>query len=140
MIKKIGCVEIPVSNMGKAVNFYENVLGLKKTYEHPVWTSFDIGGTTFAIAVSGTKGKDEKICKSCALCTLRYAADKMKLDKEASTATSVIYLEVGNLDTVYKELKEKGIEFISEPKAQAWGGKTAIMLDPNKNILVLSEA
>ena len=140
MIKKIGCVEIPVLDMGKAVNFYENVLGLKNTYEHPVWTSFDIGGTTFAIAVSGTKGKGEKICKSCALCTLRYAAGKTKLDKEASTATSVIYLEVGNLDTVYKELKEKGIEFISEPKAQTWGGKTAIMLDPDKNILVLSEA
>jgi len=140
MINKIGCIEIPVSDMGKAIDFYENILRLRKTYEHPVWTSFDIGGVTFAIAVSGTKGKGEKICKSCALCTLRYAAGKMKLHKETPTATSVIYLVVEDLDRVYEELKRKGVEFISEPKEQSWGGKVAMMLDPGKNILVLSEA
>jgi catechol 2,3-dioxygenase-like lactoylglutathione lyase family enzyme len=56
MIQRIGCMEIPVSNMEESVDFYENVLGLKKTYEYPVWTSFDIGGTSFALAASGTKG------------------------------------------------------------------------------------
>jgi len=48
MIKKIGCIEIPVADMERAVSFYENVLGLEKTYEHPVWTSFDVGGVMFA--------------------------------------------------------------------------------------------
>lgn len=53
MIKKIGCIEIPVSDMERAVSFYKNVLGLKKAYEHPVWTSFDVEGVSFALAVSG---------------------------------------------------------------------------------------
>ncbi|MEA2089246.1 MAG: VOC family protein [Thermoproteota archaeon] len=140
MIKKIGCIEIPVSDMEKAVAFYEGVLGLKKTYEHPVWTSFDVGGVTFALAASGTKKskKGAKVCTSCSLCVLRFAAGKMKQEKEAPTATSVIYFEVENLDEVYKKLKEQGVRFITEPKEQGWGGRTAVMLDPDNNILVLS--
>lgn len=76
MIKKIGCIEIPVSDMERAVAFYENVLQLKKTYEHPVWTSFDVEGISFALAASGTKGSKEggKVCTSCSLCVLRFSA------------------------------------------------------------------
>lgn len=142
MIKKIGCIEIPVSDMRKAVAFYRSVLGLKKTYEHPVWTSFDVGGVTFALAASGTKKREKgaKVCTSCSLCVLRFAAGKMKLDKEAPTATSVIYFEVENLDEVYRKLREQGVKFVTEPKEQGWGGRTAVMLDPDNNILVLSEA
>jgi len=141
MIKKIGCVEIPVSNMTDAVAFYEKVLELEKTYEHPVWTAFNIGGTLFALAASGTKkGRERtKICTSCSLCALRYANSKMKLDKEAPTAISIIYFEVENLDEVYQKLKDQGVQFITEPKKQGWGGKTVIMLDPDKNIIVLSQ-
>lgn len=141
MIQKIGCIEIPVSNMKESVDFYEDALGLKKTYEHPVWTSFDIGGTSFALAASGTKGGKEgaEICKSCSLCVLRFSAGKMKQAKEVPAATSVIYLAVENLDSTYKELKEKGVEFIAQPKEQAWGGRTAVMLDPDENILVLTQ-
>jgi hypothetical protein len=29
-------------------------------------------------------------------------------------------------------------EFIAEPKEQGWGGRTAVMLDPDNNIIVLS--
>ena len=141
MIKKFGCIEIPVSHMGKAVAFYENVLGLEKTYEHLVWTSFDVGGVSFALAASGTKKSEKgaKLCTSCSFCVLRFAAGKMKPDKEAPTATSVIYLGVKNLNEAYRKLKEQGVKFITEPKEQGWGGRTAVMLDPDNNILVLSE-
>ncbi len=142
MIKKIGCVEVPVSDMDKAVAFYENILGLKKTYEHPVWTAFDVGGTRFALAASGTKRSMEsaKLCTSCSLCVLRYVAGRTKQDKEKPTATSVLYLEVEDLNEIYETLKEKGTKFVAEPRKQGWGGRTAVMLDPDNNILVLSEA
>ena len=141
MIKGISCIEVPVSDMARSVDFYENVLDLKKTYEHPVWTSFDIGGTSFAVATSGTKGKQDgtEPCRSCHLCVLRFGAGNIKQAKEAPAATSVIYLAVEDLDSTYRRLKEKGVEFIGEPKPQAWGGKTAPMLDPDKNILVLAQ-
>jgi predicted enzyme related to lactoylglutathione lyase len=142
MIKKIGCVEIPVSDMKRAVDFYEGTLKLKKTYEHPVWTSFDVGGVSFALGASGTKKKvkDADVCTSCSMCVLRYAAAKMKQDKEAPSASSVIYLGVDNLDEFYKSLTSQGVKFITEPKDQGWGGRTAVMLDPDKNIIVLSQA
>ena len=140
MIKRFGCVEIPVSDMDRAVAFYEDVLGLKKTYEHPVWTSFDVGGVSFAVAASGTKKSEKggKVCTSCSLCVLRYAAGKMKMDREAPSATSVLYFEVENLEEVYRKLKEQGVKFIAEPREQGWGGRTAVMLDPDDNIIVLS--
>jgi len=141
MIKKIGCIEIPVSDMEGAVSFYENVLGLEKTYGHPVWTSFDVGGVLFALAVSGTKGSEKgaKGCTSCSLCVLKYAAGKMKQDKKAPATFSVIYFGVENLDETYGRLKEQGVTFITKPKEQGWGGRTAVMLDPDSNIIVLSE-
>ncbi|MFW9986790.1 MAG: VOC family protein [Candidatus Odinarchaeota archaeon] len=76
MIKNVSCVEIPVADMQRAVAFYEKILKLNKTYEHPVWTAFSLGGTTFALAASGTKNQMEKdeICKSCALCVHRLVA------------------------------------------------------------------
>jgi len=140
MLRKVNCIEIPVSNMMKSVAFYEEVLGLDKSYEHPVWTSFDIGGTSFALAASGTKGtpKDAEICRSCTPCVLRYAADQDQQEGKP-TASCVIYLSVDNINAVYEELKEKGVKFLSEPRKQAWGTKTAVMFDPDLNILVLTE-
>jgi len=136
MIKKIGCVEIPVSDMKRSVAFYEELLGLKKSYEHPVWTSFDIEGTMFALAVSGTKeGKKDDLCKSCSPCLLRLSGEL----KDIPTTVSVIYLAVENIDETYRKLKDKGVEFITEPKTQGWGGKTAVMLDPDKNIIALTQ-
>jgi len=139
MIKRISCIEIPVSDMERAAAFYENVLGLKKAYEHPVFTSFDIGGTLFGLSLSGTKGSKEgaKVCNSCSLCVLKFAARKLRPD--TPTATAVVYLNVENLDAVYADLKDKGVKFLTEPKKQAWGDKTAVMLDPDKNILVLHQ-
>ena len=140
MIKKITCIEIPISNMEKSVSFYEDVIGLKKAYEHPVWTSFDIEGTSFALAASGTKGvdTDTEICRSCPLCVLRYTSGKVQ-EEPSSTSNFVIYLSVEDLDASFQELINKGVDFISEPRVQSWGGKTAVMLDPDQNILVLSE-
>jgi uncharacterized glyoxalase superfamily protein PhnB len=127
--------------MKTSVDFYENILGLKKTYEHPIWTSFDLGGISLALAVSGTKNNEESldICKSCSFCVLRFAAAKMNYDKKNPTATSVIYLETNNLEDDFKLLKEKGVKFITEPKEQEWGGKTTVFLDPDNNILVLTK-
>lgn len=141
MIRKIGCLELPVSSMDKSVAFYEKILGLRKTYEHPVWTAFDVGGVSFALAAAGTKGSKEeaKTCCSCSFCVLRFVTGKEKADKDVPSATSVIYFEVENLEESYSKLKNEGVEFITEPREQGWGGKTAVMLDPDRNLIVLSQ-
>jgi predicted enzyme related to lactoylglutathione lyase len=73
------------------------------------------------------------------MCVLRYAAVYAKQDKEIPSASSVIYLAVDNIAESYKQLKEQGVKFVAEPMDQGWGGRTAVMLDPDNNILVLAQ-
>ena len=91
-----------------------------------------------ALAVSGTKGRGTaaEICKSCSPCVLRFSAGKMRQDSDAPSATSVVYLKVDNLDAAYTELCDRAVQFLASPKDQGWGGRTAVMLDPDNNILV----
>jgi uncharacterized glyoxalase superfamily protein PhnB len=37
---------------------------------------------------------------------------------------------VDDVDKVYKALKAKGVEFITEPKDQDWGARAATLVDP----------
>ncbi len=53
MIKKIRHITFPVSDLKKAVDFYENVLGLKKTGEWGNYAVFDVGGVELALEPNG---------------------------------------------------------------------------------------
>lgn len=49
-IKKVYHITFPVSDLKKAVAFYENVLGLKKTGEWPTYAIFDVGGVQLVLS------------------------------------------------------------------------------------------
>ena len=53
MIKKLYPITFPVTNIKRAIEFYENVLGLKKTGEWPNYAIFDVGGVQFGLALGG---------------------------------------------------------------------------------------
>ena len=53
MIKRINHLTFPVSDLKKAVAFYENILGLKKTGEWGNYAIFDVGGTDLALEPKG---------------------------------------------------------------------------------------
>jgi len=48
-------------------------------------------------------------------------------------------LQVDNVDDTYMELRGKGVEFLTEPKDQSWGGRTAKFVDPDGNVFTLVE-
>jgi predicted enzyme related to lactoylglutathione lyase len=48
-----------------------------------------------------------------------------------------MYLLVDDVDEAYKNLKEKGVQFVTEPKDQFWGGRTAEFTDPDGNKFIL---
>ena len=104
MIKKIQNVTFPVSNLKRAVDFYENVLGLRKTGEWGNYAIFDVGGVEFALQPNE-----------------RFS----------------IFLCVDDVDEAYKIYKEKGVKFVTEPKDQYWGGRTAEFADPDGNKFIL---
>jgi len=106
LIEKIENITFPVKDLRKALNFYENVLGLKKRDEWSNYATFNIGDMMFG------------------------------LDPESKGEIDV-FMTVANVDQEYKTLKEKGVEFVTEPKDQYWGGRTAKFKDPDGNKFIL---
>jgi len=104
LIKKIQNITFPVSDLKKAIDFYENVLGLRKTGEWSTYAIFDVGGVELALEPKG------------------------KID---------IFLLVDDVDEAYETFKKKGVKFVTEPKDQHWGGRTAEFTDPDGNRFIL---
>ena len=106
MIEKIENVTFPVKDLKKAIAFYENVVGLKKSKEWANYATFDVGGMIFGL-------------------------------DPAPKAELQIYMTVDDVDKVYSTLKGKGVKFLTEPKDQYWGGRTAMFTDPDGNKFIL---
>ena len=100
MIERVYHLNFPVSDLKRAITFYENVLGLKKTGEWPNSSTFDVGGVQFGLQPHG------------------------RLE---------IFLTCDNIDKAYKELREKGVRFLSEPKDEHWGARAATFVDHDGN-------
>lgn len=101
--------------MKETVHFYENLIGLKKTAEWPNYVTFDAGGFDLAFEPGGKKGG--------------------KISHKEGAPD--VFMEVDDVDDVYRKLKEKGVKFVSEPKDQSWGARTATFLDPDENRFIL---
>jgi len=100
-----------VSNLQEAVNFYENILGLPKKSQWPTYVVFDVCGMMLGIEPGGERG------------VKKGAPD--------------INLQVDNVDETYRDLKSKGVKFLTEPKDQTWGARTADFADPDGNVFTL---
>jgi len=53
VIEKVYHITFPVSDLKKAVSFYEKILGIKKTGEWPNYATFDVGGVQFGLEPRG---------------------------------------------------------------------------------------
>jgi len=100
-----------VSDFHEAVSFYENVLGLPKKSQWSTYAVFDLCGIMLGLEPAG--------------------------EREVKKGAPDIYLQVDNVDDAYRELKGKGVRFLTEPKDQSWGGRTAKFLDPDRNVFIL---
>jgi len=100
-----------VSDFQESVAFYENVLSLPKKSHWPTYAVFDLCGMMLGLEPGG--------------------------EREAKKGFPDIYLQVDNVDDEYRELKGKGVRFLTEPKDQSWGARTAKFVDPDGNRLIL---
>jgi len=110
-IKKIAFVGIPVTDMKRARDFYENVLGLTVSDEMMggQWIEYSIAGGTLAIACVG---------------------EQWKPSNEGSSAA----LEVENLEEAIAELKRRKIAY---DKVDSPVCRMAIIEDPDGNKLII---
>lgn len=79
-----------VGNMHRAVEFYQDRLGLTLRFQSPEWSEFETGETTLALHLASA---------------------------ENPAGTSQLGLGVPDIDAFYAQKKEQGIEFTSPPTA-----------------------
>ena len=115
---KLYALRIFVNEWERACQFYEQTLGLPLKFKDSSmgWAEFDVGGASLALE--------------------RVAED----DAEGSSLVGRflgISLEVDDISATYEALQKKGVEFVSPPEKQTWGGTLAHFKDPEGNILTL---
>jgi catechol 2,3-dioxygenase-like lactoylglutathione lyase family enzyme len=111
MIKTVRCVTFHVSDVERAVRFYEETLGLEKKYEFPSYAGFECGGTE--IGLIPTLGERQK----------------------ASPMSPSVEFLVDDVKKFCDRLKCAGVKFIEELHDEPWGGRQASFADPDGNIL-----
>ena len=110
MIKGVWCVTFQVSNLEKASDFYEKILGLEKKYVFSSYVGFQCGNLEIGLVPKKTK------------------------NVQTQSSPSVEFL-VSDVDRMYRELKAKGVKFAKELHDEAWGGREASFTDPDGNTL-----
>jgi predicted enzyme related to lactoylglutathione lyase len=112
-IKAIGFVGIPVTDLERAREFYEGVLGLKVSDEmmSGKWIEYSLGDDTLAIASVGEQW--------------------MPSDQGTGAA-----LEVENFEEAIKQLKDRRIPFAAEP-FETPCCHMAVVQDPDGNKLII---
>lgn len=113
MILRMWDVTFTVADLDRAVDFYENVLGLQKKYQFSTYAGFDCGSVEIGLVPSRTTGVQED-------------------------APCVDFL-VRDVDEAYQRLRERGVRFLKEPHDTPWGGCIALFTDPDGHVLQLVE-
>ena len=111
MIKTVWGITFYVSDMERAKRFYEETLGLEKKYEYSSYVGFECGGVEIGLI------------------------PKLENGKKVGPLSPPVDFLVDDVEKVYNELKQKGVEFIEELHEEPWGGKQATFTDPDGNIL-----
>ena len=120
---KIYAIRVLVDDWPAACDFYENKLKLPLEFKDDGfgWAEFDVGG-----AKIGVERVDE----------LASQEDKDLVGRFVGAS-----LQVKDTKATYKELSDRGVEFVAPPEQQEWGGVLAHFKDTCGNILTLmSEA
>jgi len=111
VIKTVWSVTFYVSDLKRAAEFYEDILGLEKKYEYSSYAGFECGGVEIGLI------------------------PKPDRERKSSLLSPSVEFLVDNVGAVYSELKRKRMKVIEELHDEPWGGREAAFADPDGNIL-----
>ena len=126
MVNKIMAIALVVSDLSKAIEFYRDKLGLKIKTNEEGFADFETEGVTLALL-------EKKVAED--LTGKGKVSSDVNLPRPAILAWDV----VEDVDALYQELKEKGIEFVVTPKTMPWGQRVAYFTDPDGNLWEISQ-
>ena len=88
-LDRIGQIAIRARDIGRAVRFYRETLGMRFLFEVPNLAFFDCGGVRLMLSTAESPGFDHP--------------------------GSVLYYKVADINATYDALKKCGVEFIDQP-------------------------
>jgi catechol 2,3-dioxygenase-like lactoylglutathione lyase family enzyme len=112
MITQLGNVTVVVSDLGRALRFFRDKLGLRLSFydKRHNWVCFDTGSVTLSV-------------------TTPWNAKARRL-LGARTGVSFYVDDIGK---TYKALRQKRVKFTLAPRREPWGGILANFEDPDRN-------
>ena len=114
MIKNIAFTHYRVTDMERAVDFYQNILGLTLLFRRDDWSEFSVGGQRLAIR------KEKRVAKS------------------AAAGGAIVSFATDDIASLTAGLKEKNVRFAKEVQSFPYG-KLATFFDPDDNLIGLYE-
>lgn len=115
---KLYAVRVFVRDWERSLEFYSETLGMPIVFSGPDagWAELDTGAAH--LALERVSPDDEESAELVG----RFVAASLRVD---------------DIETTYRELRSRGVEFLSEPEAQPWGGTLAHFRDLDGNVLTL---
>ncbi len=110
---------IVTDDVDRLTAFYEHVTGLTATRPVPVFAEFRTAAGTLAIS-------------SSQLTDSLYGADVVQA---AANRTVFLEFQVPDVDAEYARLRE--LEFVQQPTTMPWGNRSAVLRDPDGNLVNL---
>lgn len=112
---RIGQISVTVHDLESAVTFYKEKLGLRHLFTVPKMSFFDCGGIRLMLAIPE--------------------------DPKFDHPSSVLYFNVEDIQTVFKSLSERGVQFEGPPhmiaKMDSYDLWMAFFRDSENNLLSL---
>lgn len=117
---QVAYANVYVTNIERAVTFYQDVLGLtlRRRDDGFGYAQFDGGPISLGVPV------------------VKPDADNFT---ELVGGHTGIAFGTEEIDLVFEELKQKEVRFPMEPADQPWGGRLALFADPDGNVFYLDQ-
>jgi lactoylglutathione lyase len=123
MFRKISAIILLVADAPKLISFYRDVIGMEVKQESEDWIELSTKGGSTVLALYPKR--DKKTPSS-----VKQGSD--------SARSMLIGFNVSDLDSVCKELDNKGVRFFKKPAEESFG-KHAIIEDPEGNLISIAE-
>ena len=124
MIQSVDNIGIGVTNLGRSVEFYQQ-LGFAKAFENDRGCTMVTGSAKLFLFVA-SPGREP----------VARQAFNLSLNPVGIDHVSLL---VDNVDKTHSELVARGIQFHTQPTDQSWGARAAMLRDPDgTNIYLLS--
>jgi len=101
-LSRIGQIAVMVKDLGRAVAFYRDVLGMRFLFQVPNMAFFDLSGLRLMLGIPETEEFDHP--------------------------ASIVYYDVTDIQAAHEALKSRGVGFRTEPHAVADLGDRVLWL------------